>query len=807
MTVTGMLAAATSDTTASFAVSVTTGPVRIVYSTTEPAAGVAMASASYSASTAVDAQLAAKVAVTGLTALTRYWWRVEGNGVEDTSRTGTILTPPPAGAIASFTFGASGDAGQTPAAPGYTNTELEPERISNHEVHALIGQRMLAEDWLFHVDLGDRTYYDLGNLTAGFPDSTLTNYRSMYADLQLQPNQRALYDSGSDVYVWDDHDFGPNDSDGTFVGKANAAQVFRERVPHHTLPDTGGIYRSFQYGRVLVVVWDCRYDRSPIADPEGPSKTMLGTAQKAWFQNLIQTTTAEAIVIVSSVQWMSGGAGGWAGYTTERQEIADMITAAGKASRTIMLSADAHVLAIDSGGNNAWGGWPCAVFACRDATTGTLVADYDVFGPQSDRSQYGTVAVNDLGSLITVKLTAWKGTQEQASYTKAFSIVMPASTVDIPEVISGSHRALVEARICTEYQTGSDPVGDSIPVLSGDVSYDATANVWSTMSMETAGIDEYDLSSMFPRYADSLLAPYGNEVFVRLGLDLGSDTLWTPMGYFRIDDTEQTGSSDGSIRLSGPDRWQSLVDARLISPRQYASTRTVGSVVEDLVLDVLPAAVIAWDDDTFQVAVGRDMIVEKDRAAALQDIAKAHGKVANFDSEGILRFETAPDPEEIVWELRNGQDGCLVKSSRRVSRQGMFNGVVVRGEGTVDSPAMGVAVDTGVNSPTQWGSRFGKIPKFYSSPLVSDDDQGYAAAVAFLRRIIGMPYSVDFGAVPHPGLRPRQAVRIGQKDGNREIHLVDKLQIPFLPGQVMTGATREQTFVQIGRVRPGSPEA
>jgi hypothetical protein len=804
VTVTGMLAAATSDTTASFAVSVTTGPVRIIYSTAEPVAGVAIDPPAYSASTAVDAQLAAKVTLTGLTARTRYWWRVEDNGVEDTSRTGTILTPPPAGAIASFTFAASGDAGQTPIAPGFTNTELEPERISNHQVHALIGQRMLGEDWLFHLDMGDRTYYDLGNLSSGFPDSTLTNYRRMYSDLQLQPNQRTLYDSGSDVYVWDDHDFGPNDSDGTFTGKGNAAQVFRERVPHHTLPDTGGIYRSFQYGRVLVVVWDCRYDRSPIADPEGPAKTMLGAAQKSWFQNLIQTTTAEAIVIVSSVQWMSGGGGGWAGYTTERQEIADMVTAAGKADRVVMLSADAHVNAIDTGGNNAWGGWPCAIFASRDATAGTLIADYDIYGPNSDRAQYGTVTITDLGGLIAVKLTAWQGATEMATYTKAIAATSPVSAVDITDAISGSHQVITEAIVCTEYQTGTDPQGESIEVLSGDVQYDETAEVWSTMSLTTDGLDD-DLVSLFPRRADDLLAPYGNEVFLRYGIDIGPEILWTSLGYFRLNDVEQPGASDDPIRLTGTDRWQSIVDGKLLAPRQYLATQSIAAVVYDLVLDVYPNAIVAWDDDDNQLPLGRTLVVEKDRAAALRDIATSRGKVCYFDGDGVLRFEAVPDPESIVWDIKAGANGVLVSSGRSVSRTGMYNAVVARGEGT-DTAAIGIAVDAGESSPTRWTGRFGKVPREYASPLILDAAGAYSAAAAILARSIGMPKSVNFGTVPNPTLRPRQAVRITQKDHNRERHIVSQVSIPLVAGQAMRGDTREQTLTRIGRVMPGSPD-
>src|SRR5690606_25917886 len=100
VSVVAMLACATSANGATFAVKVTGGPVRVVYSTVQPDPGVAMSDPTYSSTVAVDADGAAKVSVSGLAERTRYWWRVEDNGTEDTTRTGTFLTPPPAGAPA-----------------------------------------------------------------------------------------------------------------------------------------------------------------------------------------------------------------------------------------------------------------------------------------------------------------------------------------------------------------------------------------------------------------------------------------------------------------------------------------------------------------------------------------------------------------------------------------------------------------------------------------------------------------------------------------------------------------------------------
>jgi hypothetical protein len=366
---------------------------------------------------------------------------------------------------------------------------------------------------------------------------------------------------------------------------------------------------------------------------------------------------------------------------------------------------------------------------------------------------------------------------------------------DVADLVRGSHRIEVQAVVCETFQSGDDPTGVVISISGGDVQFDATADVWSTMQATTPGVDEATGESRFPRRG-GLLAPYGNELFLRYGVHTGPSVLWVPLGYYRINATEQAGTARSPITLTGTDRMQGLIDARLTEPRQYGRFETVAAVVFDLVLEVYPDAIILWDDNTAQLPIGRDLIVEEHRYAALRDLADSWGKVCYWDSEGFLRFETAPDPTQVAWEINAGRNGVLVTSKRRVSRDGMYNAVVARGEGATEAPATGIAVDTGPNSPTNWNGRFGKVPRFYSSPLIYTDDQAKAAATAMLQRTLGMPYSVDFGAVPNPALRPRVAVRVQQVDGNREVHLVDTLTL-HLTGQAMTGTTREQTLTSI----------
>jgi hypothetical protein len=392
-----------------------------------------------------------------------------------------------------------------------------------------------------------------------------------------------------------------------------------------------------------------------------------------------------------------------------------------------------------------------------------------------------------------------------ATGVRLFGLSAPAVVADVvefAEVVHGSHQPTFEARVLTSFQDGADPVGATIPVLGGDVQFDATAAVFASLQLITAGVDEDETGeSRFPRLVTDLLAPYGNEIWARRGVDVGDAVLWSPLGYFRIDSAEQADAPYGELSLSGQDRMAGLIDARLVTTRSFAPNTSVASVFAVMVGEVYPQATIVFDDDTGFADIDRRVMFEEDRYAPLAELAQAFGKIMYWDGEGVLRIESAPDESVPLWEVKAGTDGVLVSAGRRVNREGVFNGVVARGEGgDQQDPVFAAAVDIGPNSPTRWGGRFGKVPRFYASPFIKTEAQALSTARAMLRRRLGAPHSADFGTVANPALRPWHPIRVTQRDGNREIHVVQSVTIPLNADGTMSGTTRERTQVLIGRV-------
>jgi hypothetical protein len=770
------------------------GPVRVAV-----ADNPGMTSPVFTASQAVDAQGVAKVSITGLDPSARYWWQVEDNGTVDTAVTGQFLTHPPLGLAGTFTLGIVADAGLSPVTPG-VGAVLAADRLSNAPVLDLIRGRALAEDWLMGCWLGDDVYYDLGSGDWGIVGgASLANYRRARDDRLLQPRHHQLDRQLPNLRLKDDHDGAQNNHDSTDAGTHVYNQVYREVEPHPPLPDTdtdGGIYWSLPICRTLLIGADVRTFKEETAG------AMLGAAQLAWMDELLAGSGAEFVLWLMPGQWMGSDADTWASHPAEQADVIAMFGDHGYAGRVAIIGADAHIVALDTGANSP-GGIPVLQAAAIDATPGFgNPAAYDL-GGQAGRNQYGTVRVDDLGSSIAVRLSGWHNTtllvSHQIGITVATAPVIASGA--LLRTLTGSHTPLLEARVVTGHPTGDDPDGEEIPILGGDVVYDGTAEVRATLSLGTLGISDATGRSTYPRFATDLLSPVrGAEIFVRYGLDLGGSILWTPLGYYRIEDDDQGEAPYGGITLAGKDRMAAIIEGNLLSPRLYPATRAVGTIVEDLVTDIYPGAQIAWDDNSDLTALGRVLVVEESRYEALREIAVSTGKLMYWDDTGVLRFEAAPDEDNPVWEVRSGRGGVLVSASRRVSRQDVVNGWVVVGQGADDlSRVRSVAVDNNPQSPTYFFGNFGQVVRRFESPLISNQPQADTASVALLRRSLGAPHEVELVAVTNPTLRPWQPARATYRDGNRDVVIMQRVRVP-LARVPMTGAGRTRILAAIGSV-------
>ena len=229
--------------------------------------------------------------------------------------------------------------------------------------------------------------------------------------------QRVLWQDFPVVYMWDDHDYGPDDSDTTNPAREAARFVYREYCPHYPLPGgSGAIYFTFRVGRCVFVVTDNRSERSPKGNTDNANKIVWSAAQKAWFKAQVLTASrdpdVQAIFWVNTFPWIgaaSAGADYWAGYSTARQELVDWFAAEG-ITRLFILSGDMHAMAIDDGRNSP-GGIPVFQAGPLYQTSSHKGGPY-MIGPTpaagiANTTQFGIVSVNDYGTRTDVTFSGY----------------------------------------------------------------------------------------------------------------------------------------------------------------------------------------------------------------------------------------------------------------------------------------------------------------------------------------------------------------------------------------------------------------
>lgn len=120
----------------------------------------------------------------------------------------------------------------------------------------------------------------------------------------LQPLLKAM----PHYAIWDDHDYGPNNADKSYVFKETSRKVFMSYWGNPSYGQNNeGIYTRFTSGDADFFLMDDRYFRSnddmlPYAyDKPNPDKRMWGPQQMEWLKNgLIQSKTPFKFIVTGS---------------------------------------------------------------------------------------------------------------------------------------------------------------------------------------------------------------------------------------------------------------------------------------------------------------------------------------------------------------------------------------------------------------------------------------------------------------------------------------------------------------------------
>lgn len=260
--------------------------------------------------------------------------------------------------------------------------------------------------------LGDNSYLRENEWTSA--EGIRYRFRADRAQPELQPLLRV----GQHAAIWDDHDYGPDDSNSSYEFKQAALDQFKRYWANASwgLPDTPGIFGSFSFSDTDFFLLDNRWYRDADRDQHRKeTKRMLGEAQMRWLKNALLQSTAPIKVIAGGSQFLAnqrGRAEGWSQFPAERQDFLDWLTA-NKVDGVLFVSGDKHFTELTK--LDRPGTYPLYDLTCSPLTAGAFSGGPDANRP--DRVPGTMVAQRNFCSL------AVEGTRNQRVITlKSFDV-------------------------------------------------------------------------------------------------------------------------------------------------------------------------------------------------------------------------------------------------------------------------------------------------------------------------------------------------------------------------------------------------
>lgn len=287
-------------------------------------------------------------------------------------------------------------------------------------------------------------------------------------------------------------------------------------------------------------------------------------------------------------------------------------------------------------------------------------------------------------------------------------------------------------------------------------------------------------------------------------LSIGANSVGgSPIGGGTIHAFEIRDAPNGNI-LSHIKFYEQTTNVSSFNEDGFTWTVQSGRIVsqEDLTGSVSPVNwQVNFDPELDNFALPTGTILEEDRWQFLEGLAESLGAEIFFDRNGDVTVRPIPgiygDGEipEPDWVIDAGEDGLLKDADRSVSRDGVYNGVVVVGSADEDRPQpFALVTDNDPKSLTRWGGPFGKSLLRIERSELTTNDQCERAARAELINITGLQRNLSFEAIGNPAMDPGDIIKIVFPDGSSEIHMLDGFDYDFA-SMNMSASTRSIQYI------------
>ena len=255
-------------------------------------------------------------------------------------------------------------------------------------------ESLANEDPDFMVWLGDNIYLRETDW------NSRTGIMHRYTHMRATPELQRLLATTHHYAIWDDHDYGPNDSDRSFWGKKTTEEAFRLfwTNPNYNVPGAGGITGSFIWADCQFFLMDNRYHRS---SSKLDDRHVLGETQKQWLLDALLYSDSKFKFICIGAQFLNNYPthDNHAEFPEERQEIIDFIDRH-DIEGVVFLTGDRHYSEVTRLVTE--GGTVIYDITCSSLTAGTEDGskeknDYRVSDTQVNANNYAVLSVSGSG--------------------------------------------------------------------------------------------------------------------------------------------------------------------------------------------------------------------------------------------------------------------------------------------------------------------------------------------------------------------------------------------------------------------------
>jgi hypothetical protein len=299
--------------------------------------------------------------------------------------------------------------------------------------------------------------------------------------------------------------------------------------------------------------------------------------------------------------------------------------------------------------------------------------------------------------------------------------------------------------------------------------------------------------TLYPIFADGILAPYGNRLRVTQGIQYATGDLFAWVVFTgRIQ--SPTNAADGQVTVSASDRANEVVEAKFVSPQSSDVGVSVNTEFTFLVSDGVPDAKFGASD-VFALTMP-DLTWQDDRAGALDEMGTSAGAywycLANGDY--VIRRYPYAVPASPILTLHDGPGGLISGTPSR-DRGDVYNSVSVTGERADGStPVFALAQDLNPASPTYVHGNFGLRHRSISLQTPQTQGSAQTAANQYLRTSIALTETWTWQQPVDAALELGDVIGLDARGETGIIQVVSGFVIPTKPGDPMQVTGRAQVI-------------